>query len=45
LPAARQAAAIERVAKRYVRVLGVNARDLTAALHASATSVPATQAA
>jgi eukaryotic-like serine/threonine-protein kinase len=35
LPAARQAAAIERVAKRYARVLDVNARDLTAALQAS----------
>ena len=41
LPAARQAAAIERVAKRYARVLEVNARDLTAALQASATA-PAT---
>ena len=47
LPAARQAAAIERVAKRYARVLDVNARDLTAALHASAktTSPAAEQAA
>jgi eukaryotic-like serine/threonine-protein kinase len=36
LPTARQAAAIERVAKRYARVLEVDARDLTAALHASA---------
>ena len=36
LPTARQAAAIERVAKRYARVLDVDARDLTAALHASA---------
>ncbi len=36
LPAARQAVAIERVAKRYARVLDLNARDLTAALHASA---------
>ena len=35
LPAARQAAAIERVAKRYARVLDLNARDLTAALEAS----------
>jgi eukaryotic-like serine/threonine-protein kinase len=37
LPPARQAAAIERVAKRYARVLDVSSRDLTAALHASAT--------
>ena len=36
LPTARQAAAIERVAKRYARVLDVNARDLMAALQASA---------
>jgi eukaryotic-like serine/threonine-protein kinase len=41
LPPARQAAAIERVAKRYARVLDVNARDLTAALHASATTTTA----
>ncbi len=40
LPMARQGAAIERVAKRYMRVLGVNARDLTAALHASAAAIP-----
>lgn len=39
LPPARQAAAIEHVAKRYARVLQLNARDLTAALHASAKSV------
>ncbi len=48
LPSARQAAAIERVAKRYARVLDVNARDLTAALQASAastSSAPAAQAA
>ncbi len=35
LPQARQAAAIERVAKRYARVLDISARDLTAALEAS----------
>lgn len=40
LPPARQAAAIEQVAKRYSRVLEFNARDLTAALHASATASP-----
>jgi eukaryotic-like serine/threonine-protein kinase len=38
LQPARQAAAIERVAKRYARVLDLNTRDLTAALHASATT-------
>jgi eukaryotic-like serine/threonine-protein kinase len=38
LPAARQAAAIERLAKRYARVLDISARDLNAALHASATT-------
>ena len=44
LPAARQAMAIERVAKRYARVLDVNARDLTAALNASAkTTTPAAE--
>jgi eukaryotic-like serine/threonine-protein kinase len=44
LPAARQAAAIEHVAKRYARVLDINARDLSAALRASAaTSAPAAQ--
>jgi eukaryotic-like serine/threonine-protein kinase len=42
LPPARQAAAIERVAKRYARVLDVNAKDLTAALHASATATAVT---
>jgi eukaryotic-like serine/threonine-protein kinase len=36
LPPARQAAAIERVAKRYARALELNTRELTAALHASA---------
>jgi non-specific serine/threonine protein kinase len=41
LPAARQAAAIEHVAKRYARVLDLNARDLTAALQASAKALPA----
>ncbi len=49
LPAARQSAAIERVAKRYARVLDLTARDLTAALQASATgtapTVPAETAA
>jgi eukaryotic-like serine/threonine-protein kinase len=40
LPAARQAAAIERVAKRYARILDINARDLAAALHASAMTGP-----
>jgi eukaryotic-like serine/threonine-protein kinase len=44
LPVARQAAAIERVAKRYARVLDLNARDLTAALQASAViDAPATE--
>jgi len=38
LPLARREAAIERVANRYARVLELNARDLTAALEASATS-------
>jgi eukaryotic-like serine/threonine-protein kinase len=47
LPLARQAAAIERVANRYARVLDVSARELTAALHASAkaTAVAAAHAA
>jgi non-specific serine/threonine protein kinase len=36
LPSQRQAAAIEHIAHRYARVLQLNARDLTAALHASA---------
>lgn len=36
LPLARQAAAIERVAKRYARVLDLSPRDLMAALQASA---------
>jgi eukaryotic-like serine/threonine-protein kinase len=40
LPVARQPAAIELVAKRYARVLDLNARDLTAALQASA-QIPA----
>ncbi len=44
LPAARQGAAIERVAKRYARALDLNARDLTAALHASAKTTAATAA-
>jgi eukaryotic-like serine/threonine-protein kinase len=44
LPPARQTAAIEHVAKRYARVLDINAKDLTAALHASAkTGAPATE--
>jgi hypothetical protein len=45
LPAARQPAAIERVAKRYARALQINARDLTAALQASAmrAAAPVTQ--
>jgi eukaryotic-like serine/threonine-protein kinase len=38
LPVERQAAAIERVAKRYARVLEITPRDLTAALHDSATT-------
>ena len=36
LPAALQAAAIERVAQRYARALEVTARDVHSALHASA---------
>jgi eukaryotic-like serine/threonine-protein kinase len=48
LPPARQTAAIEHVAKRYARVLDINAKDLTAALRASANanekaSAPATE--
>ena len=38
LSKARQPAAIERVAKRYARVLELEARDLSAALQASATA-------
>jgi hypothetical protein len=41
LPAARQAAAIERVAQRYARVLECTPRDLALALQASAGGVPA----
>ncbi|HET9822016.1 MAG TPA: HDOD domain-containing protein [Burkholderiaceae bacterium] len=36
LPPERQQAALERVVQRYVRVLGISLRDLTAALQASA---------
>jgi eukaryotic-like serine/threonine-protein kinase len=36
LPASRQAAAIERIAKRYARTLDITANDLTTALHDSA---------
>ncbi len=41
LPAARQGAAIERVAKRYARALDLNTRDLTAALRDSAKTTSA----
>lgn len=44
LPAARQAAAVERVALRYARVLACTPRDLQAALQASAAGVPAAPA-
>lgn len=41
LPAPRQAAALERVAQRYARVLELTPRDLAAALQASAGGTPA----
>ncbi len=44
LPPAHQSAAIERVAKRYARALHITARDLTAALQASAKAMPAAEA-
>jgi non-specific serine/threonine protein kinase len=40
LPGALQAAALDRVVKRYARVLNLNARDFAAAVHASASSPP-----
>jgi non-specific serine/threonine protein kinase len=40
LPASRQAAAVERVAQRYARVLGLTPSDMADALHASASHVP-----
>lgn len=42
LPPARQAAAIERVAKRYARLLDLDTRELTAALVASAATAAST---
>jgi non-specific serine/threonine protein kinase len=44
LPADKQAAAIERVAQRYARVLEISARDVTAALQASSGMAAATDA-
>jgi non-specific serine/threonine protein kinase len=45
LPPERQAAAVERVAKRYARVLELTPRDLMAALQASAVRASAEPAA
>jgi eukaryotic-like serine/threonine-protein kinase len=44
LAPARQAAAIERIAQRYARVLGLTPKDLTAALQASAGQAAAADA-
>jgi len=40
LPAERQAAAVERVAQRYARVLAIKPGDMLDALHASASHAP-----
>ena len=44
LPGARQASALERVALRYARTLGLNVRDLVSAIQASATAATAAAA-
>jgi eukaryotic-like serine/threonine-protein kinase len=44
LPVARQASALERVALRYARTLGLTLRDLVAAVQASATAATAAAA-
>jgi len=44
LTGARQASALERVALRYARTLGLNVRDLVSAIQASATAATAAAA-